>query len=136
MVKSQVKMIPPPLRKFRPPLTCHPPGCHPRPSPWCKAMVPAKYLGLWGQISCFIFGGTPPPPPEQLWEAKVCFTFLEIFFFFFLETPTTPTPQIFSFLILVDWLNQFLSTSNQHIIVRCIKASPSRMFSIIPTPHC
>ena len=44
-----------PLTDMAPPLMCHPPTdmpaplmCHP---PLCMAMVTAKYIGLWGQIS-------------------------------------------------------------------------------------
>ena len=43
----------PPTDLSRPPLACHP---HWHATPLrCSAMMAVKYLGLWGQISCFVF---------------------------------------------------------------------------------
>ena len=51
--------VPPPLM-CHPLLTCHPHDAQPPPqtyhpphSPWCMAVVAAKYLGIWGKISSF-----------------------------------------------------------------------------------
>ncbi len=45
-----------PHRKCHPHGKCHPPWKVPPPPPlWCMAMVAAKYIGLWGQISSWVF---------------------------------------------------------------------------------
>ncbi len=45
-----------PTSDLLPPWICHPPSMDvsPLPSLRCTAMVAAKYLGLWGQISCWL----------------------------------------------------------------------------------